>query len=261
MINVSAEGGSAAVSLAVPAIIANAGHRSVAEYLAFLSNPNWKPSTRKNYECALSRYFDWAAERHLTLSSITADDIGDYVQEIAVTMSAQAPSSYLTPVRGLFRHLSTCGVLTSNPIEFLKPRKQAGRTLAELKQCVLEIGKEDGWEEGCEDFQAGLVLLAEFSIGTRDPEAISRFTGVPLPLAREFSERLIGNGIWLPDGKIAAEWDDPEHGALAFMADVWVALGLLERGKPAEDNSAELAAEPVPEETAGSAKQAGPHER
>jgi hypothetical protein len=60
--------------------------------------------------------------------------------------------------------------------------------------------------------------------------AISRFTGVPEPLVREFAGRLIENGVWRPDGKIGGEWNDPEYGGLAFMLDVWVATGMLEKG-------------------------------
>jgi hypothetical protein len=116
-----------------------------------------------------------------------------------------------------------------------------------LKREVLEIGAEDGWDEESEDFQAGLVMLASLSIDNRDPMAISQFTGVPLPLVREFSGRLIENGIWRPDGKTAGNWFDPEEGGFAFMLDVWVAMGSLERKsvtdgdvEPAGDESGSL---------------------
>jgi hypothetical protein len=89
---------------------------------------------------------------------------------------------------------------------------------------VFEIGEDDGWEEGREDFQAGLVLLAPLSIRTMDPSAVSRFTGVPEPLVKEFARRLIGNGIRLPKGNLVLSGDDN----LAFMMDVWIATGMLE---------------------------------
>jgi hypothetical protein len=152
---------------------------------------------------------------------------------------------YLTPVRWVFSHLVSSGVLSENPCGTSRPssKQVADRgfpepriPLSELKRAVLEIGEADGWEEGVEDVQAGLVMMAEFSIGTRDPAAINRFTGVPLPLVEEFAGRLIANGIWRPDGKIAAEWNDPKDGGMAFMLDVWVANGLSERaGDPAGD--------------------------
>ncbi len=44
-------------------------------------------------------------------------------------------------------------------------------------------------------------MVAEFAIDSREPAVISRFTGVPEPLVREFAGRLIENGIWLPGGK------------------------------------------------------------
>ena len=77
--------------------------------------------------------------------------------------------------------------------------------LAELKRIVLEIGEEDGWKEGSEDFQAGLVMIAPLSIKTMDPSMVSRFTSVPEPLVREFADRLIASGIWRRDGKIGAD--------------------------------------------------------
>ena len=124
-----------------------------------------------------------------------------------------------------------------------------GRTLplAELKRIVLEIGKDDGWQEGDESFQAGLVLIAPLSITTMDPVAVSQFTGVPEPLVREFAGRLIENGVWRPDGKLAVQWNDPENGNLAFMMDVWVAMGELEEEQPRRPDTASNAQEPMPQ--------------
>jgi hypothetical protein len=110
-----------------------------------------------------------------------------------------------------------------------------------LKRIVLEIGAEDGWKEGFEDFQAGLVMIAPLSIKTMDPSVVSRFTGVPERLVREFADRLIANRIWRPDGKIGAEWGDN----FSFMLDVWCATGELERAPPAP--SGDVAAPPAEE--------------
>jgi hypothetical protein len=86
-------------------------------------------------------------------------------------------------------------------------------------------------------------MLAPLSIGTMDPSAVAAFTCVPEPLVREFTGRLIANGIWLPDGCIALSGDDD----LAFMMDVWVATGMLERkaepqSEPAEADKGSVAA-------------------
>ena len=84
-------------------------------------------------------------------------------------------------------------------------------------------------------------MIAPLSIKIMDPAMVSRFTGVPEPLVREFADRLIANGIWRPDGKISAGWGDN----FAFMLDVWVATGELERGPPAP--SGDVAAPPAEE--------------
>ena len=104
--------------------------------------------------------------------------------------------------------------------------------LTKLKQMVLEIGEPAEWAEEDEDFQAGLVMVAPLAIGSIDPAAVSAFTGVPKRLVREFAGRLVENGIWLPDGRIAADWSEPDGGNIAFMMDVWVATGDFERGSP-----------------------------
>ena len=220
------------------------------------------PNTLKLYGHYARRFFRWAEGRGLSLESIAKADIAAYATEVANGKSSHESSVYLTPVRGIFSQLVSSGVLSENPCGNSRPSPtQVAETgfpepripLSELKRAVLEIGEADGWEEGDEDVQAGLVMMAEFSIGTRDLAAINRFTGVPLPLVEEFARRLIANGIWRPDGKIGAEWDDPENGELAFMLDVWVATGRMER---ATAPAGEVAA--LPGDETGSLSSAGP---
>src|SRR5262249_25453698 len=132
-----------------------------------------------------------------------------------------------------FRHLLDAGVLRENPFESLRQDVQQ-RMLEELpitklKRMVLEIGESEGWTEKSEEFQAGLVMLAPLEIGTMAPESVSRFTGVPLALVEQFAQRLRASGIWRNDGRIGASWAAAEAGNLAFMLDVWVATGELER--------------------------------
>lgn len=228
--------------LKVPAIIAAAGNDAVRHYRAFFDQGSLGSNTCQVYGSIIRRFFGWAEKRGLALETIRGSDAEAFCDEVCRGSTA----NYLSAIRRLFRHFASTGVLTANPLETRRARNAGGDEerkpapripLAELKRTVLEIGQADDWHDGDENVQAGLVLLAEFSIDTRDPKAISRFTGVPLRLVRQFSERLIANGIWRPDGKIAGEWDDPENGGFAFMLDVWVALGLLERG-PADEGGA-----------------------
>ena len=101
--------------------------------------------------------------------------------------------------------------------------------LEDLKKTLREIGAAGAWTEDDEDFEAGLVMLAAIAIRSRDPAALSAYTGVARPSVRAYARRLVENGIWLPNGEIGADWSDPENGNLNFMMDVWVALGQLER--------------------------------
>lgn len=250
-IGIASERASTAAGPEVPAIITAAGEDAVQRYRAFFHQDCLGSNTSQVYGSIIRRFFRWAEQRGLALETICSSDAAAFCDEVCRGSTA----NYLSAIRSLFRYLATTGVITTNPLETRRARRigpdeEQKRTpripLAELKRSVLEIGEADGWQDGDEDVQAGLVLLAEFSIDTRDPRAISRFTGVPLRLVREFSARLIANGIWRPDGKIASEWDDPENGAMAFMLDVWVALGLLERGSADEGNAAQNLISPVP---------------
>jgi hypothetical protein len=229
----------------IPNIIRAAGESAMGAYRQFVADPKWSPSTRDLYRSRAARFFRWADARGLTLQSIDTPALAAYAAEIAATKSPHEATVYLTPVRGALGHLARSGVLATDPC----PKGQRnGRTneyainsasppsipLAELKRTVLEIGEEDGWEEGDEDVQAGLVLLAPLSIKTMDPEAVSRFTGVAEPLVREFAVRLIENGIWMPDGTIALSGNDN----LALMLDVWTATGMLVRRTEPENDAA-----------------------
>jgi hypothetical protein len=101
--------------------------------------------------------------------------------------------------------------------------------LSELKRTINEIGLLPGWED--EDYQAALVMLASVGFGDRDPDVLSRFTGVPLPMVKEIYGRLLENGVWGLDSSLNAEWMHPEHGKQAFRFDVFVASGKLRRAR------------------------------
>jgi hypothetical protein len=74
-------------------------------------------------------------------------------------------------------------------------------------------------------------MLAPVSIGVRDAEAVSRFTGVPLAQVLEFHLRLEENGVLSLGAMVAAGWSDPEDGKHLFLLDVYVATGKLWRAR------------------------------
>ena len=230
----------------VPEIIRAAGDDAVRAYLEFLHDPVRASTTRKLYRVHANRFFHWAESRGLSLETIDASTLASYAAEIAAaTKSQHVATIYLTPVRGVLGRLAKSRVLATDPCPKGQPNGRGTQKtlngqmlsipLSELKRIVLKAGEDDGWEEEDEDVQAGLVMLAPMSIGTMDPSAVAAFTCVPEPLVREFAGRLIANGIWLPDGCIALSGDDD----LAFMMDVWVATGLLERKVEPQSEPAE----------------------
>jgi hypothetical protein len=101
--------------------------------------------------------------------------------------------------------------------------------LEELKCTVQQISLLPGWDDG--DSQAALVMLAPLSIGVRDPEAVSLFTGVPLAHVLEFYGRLDENGVLSPGAMVSSAWAEPKDGKKLFLMDVYVATGKLRQAR------------------------------
>jgi hypothetical protein len=220
----------------IPALVLAAGDAAATAYSEFLDDPTRSAATGKIYRVRAVQFFRWAASRGLSLETIDAPALAAYATDIAAARKSQHVATvHLTPVRGMLGHMARLGVLAADPCPKAQPN---GRTTAssdagpapsipllELKQLVLKAGEADGWVEDSEDFRAGLVMLAPLSIGTMDPAAVAAFTRLREPPVRVFADRLLANGIWRPDGILAASWDND----LEFMMDVWVATGELQR--------------------------------
>ena len=224
----------------IPKPVADAGENAIAAYQSFLTEGRLKASTLTIYRSALSRFFRWATKHGAPLAALGRNDVDAYLTDLH-TLKPSTIAVNLTAIRAFFRHLMVSGVLSENPFASLAaPSHKAAKLdprLTKLKQMVREIGEADGWTADSQDFQAGLVMLAALEIRTTEPEAISRFTGVSLPQVEQFAERLRDNGIWQSDGTIVAEWAEPENGWLAFMLDVWVATGDLERARSDDETN------------------------
>jgi hypothetical protein len=255
----------------VPAVIADAGDQAVEQYRAFFDQVIKSPTTRAGYGAIIRRFFRWAEGRALSLAYITAADVVLFLDNLgpAVKQSGSA-DSYLAAIRSLFRHLARTGILVANPLETPHSRKMASAadrhprpriSLSELKAMVLEL--DETWEEDQEFFQAGLVLLSPLAIDTIDPESISRFTGVSLPLVREFAERLLANGCWTGDGKIAVSSYDTDYCGISLVLNVMVATGIVEC-RPATDGDGDQAAgktDPASEDNVPAARQEASDEK
>lgn len=79
-----------------------------------------------------------------------------------------------------------------------------------------------------QDFRAAVMLLSMLVVGTNLTE-LSAFSRLPRRFVEIRLERLLANGVMLPDGRIAADWFSEESGAWGFWMDVCVANGTLKR--------------------------------
>src|SRR5262249_32295546 len=144
----------------VPGMIAQAGEKAVAVYLAFFAEGEWSPSTRKLYGEQARRFFVWADGRGMRLESIVAADTVAYAdEELGSSVLPATRIAYRRTLRALFRRLVGAGVLDENPFDSdwsgVHPRAEQGHPeptipLPELKDAVREL---DDCEEDSESFQ------------------------------------------------------------------------------------------------------------
>jgi hypothetical protein len=96
-----------------------------------------------------------------------------------------------------------------------------------LKRIKEEVRKVTGCQdEDSEEFKAGVCMLAALQVGA-NADAVSKFTGYPRSLTREFGHRLRDNGVW-KRGTTNADWFGKD-GGIEFCCDVNVALGRMQR--------------------------------
>ena len=105
----------------IPDLIRAAGEPAVCAYREFLGDTKRTLNTRKLYGNRARRFFRWAEGRSLTLDMIDAPVLAAYAAEVAAAKSQHEATIYLTPVRGLFRHLVAAGALAVNPCEASRP--------------------------------------------------------------------------------------------------------------------------------------------
>ena len=155
---------------AVPEIVRAAGERAVAGYEAFCAAPSLRRAHARSTPSAPRRFLRWAERRERKLDTITTADLETYATELAVEKSKHEALIYLSPVRGLFARFVVEGVLAIDPCSKGQPNGRGKITsigdpepslpLSDLKRIVLDIGESDGWKEGDEDLQAGLIMIA-----------------------------------------------------------------------------------------------------
>ena len=98
--------------ISTPQMIANAGDAAKFAYEEFLLGRIRNPNTRRAYERAARRFFEWC-EGHRTLTNITPADVGRYLD--GLDLSDTSKKLHLAALRHLFDELVTRHVVVLNP--------------------------------------------------------------------------------------------------------------------------------------------------
>ena len=101
------------VGISTPRIIADAGNAAKFAYEEFLLGRIRNPNTRRAYERASRRFFDWCEQRQRTLPSVTPADLGTYLD--GLDLSDTSKKLHLAALRHLFDELVTRHVAILNP--------------------------------------------------------------------------------------------------------------------------------------------------
>jgi hypothetical protein len=97
--------------------------------------------------------------------------------------------------------------------------------LEEAKKLLIADGYKE--EEDPEYLEAALILFGSAIVGPNIVR-VAKWAEMPRKKVAEYSKRLRKSGIW--DGhKLSVDWLDEEEGGMAFLLDVMVALGMIER--------------------------------
>jgi hypothetical protein len=207
----------------VPDSVVAAGEQAVEEFISYFASHGWGESTLKVYLSAVRRFFRFTEGRGLALGEVTAEEVRAFLEDLSV--SARGLTSPL--LRGVFDRFASAGVIEESPAASVKG-SDLGPSLSELKAVLRHSGP--ALDEGSEEFQAALVLLAALFRGNKDLLALSQFTGVPLERIEEYGARLREAGIWLDDNMTCCCWGEPDgKGDIAFWLDVLIALGLVKK--------------------------------
>ena len=100
-------------------------------------------------------------------------------------------------------------------------------SLEKIKAAVAAVDPQMDPEDDA--YKASVILLASISDGIGpSADKIAELTGHPRSYVRTIASRLRKSGIW-QGGKVHCNWFDAEEGWVAFMCDVNVALGMLNR--------------------------------
>jgi site-specific recombinase XerD len=104
-----------AATLALPALVVQAGPAAAARFVDFFAVTLRNPNTRQAYVHAVRAFLDWAQERELVLERIQPVHVAAYIEALSRRYEARTVKQHLAALRGLFGWLVTGGVLDRNP--------------------------------------------------------------------------------------------------------------------------------------------------
>src|SRR5215475_9947277 len=99
----------------VPAVIADLGEEAAWRYVEFFTANIRNPNTRRAYVRACNRFFAWCEDRALAPSTIRPHDVGTYIEELQIEVSAPSVKQQLAAIRMLFDWLVLGQVVPNNP--------------------------------------------------------------------------------------------------------------------------------------------------
>jgi site-specific recombinase XerD len=111
----------AADQAALPAIVEHAGDQARGAFIEFFYATIRNTNTRAAYAHAVNRFFEWCAERGVTLGQIEPVVVAAYIEEH--TGAAPTVKQHLAAIRMLFDYLVQRQVLPSNPVSVVRGPK------------------------------------------------------------------------------------------------------------------------------------------
>ena len=107
----------------IPTVFVEAGERASYRFIEFFTAQIRNPNTRQAYHRAVTRYFDWAADRGLQLEQITPVHLGLYIEQLGAELSIPTVKQHLSAISILYDHLVTGHIVPINPANSVKAPK------------------------------------------------------------------------------------------------------------------------------------------
>src|SRR3954453_9906915 len=107
----------------VPALIANLGDAAAWRYVEFFTANIRNAHTRRAYARACSRFFARCEDRGLTPATIRPHDVGTYIEQLQLAVSAPSVKQQLAAIRMMFDWLVTGQIVPHNPASAVRGPK------------------------------------------------------------------------------------------------------------------------------------------